>query len=149
MSMYFTFVGKSTMLKIIMGVETANEGYVEFGSGNIVPAYYAQNQVDTLDLDHTVLESVMDAASGEMSITDVRTLLGQFMFKGEDVQKKIRSLSGGEKARVALCRIMLTPANLLLMDEVLLINIIINLFFFTFPSLCSQLTIWISLRKRC
>jgi len=70
-----------------------------------------------LDLDKTVLEAVQADAPSDISFTDVRTLLGQFMFKGDDVDKKIRVLSGGEKGRVALCKMMLTPANLLLLDE--------------------------------
>ena len=72
---------------------------------------------DALDLDKTVLETVQADAPSDISFTDIRTLLGQFMFKGDDVDKKIRVLSGGEKGRVALCKMMLTPANLLLLDE--------------------------------
>lgn len=110
--------GKSTMLKIIMGIEHPKAGYAEYGSSAVIANYYAQNQADSLDLNSTVLECLAQAAPEDMSFTDLRALLGQFMFKGDDVNKLIRSLSGGEKARVALCRMMLTPANLLLLDEV-------------------------------
>lgn len=111
--------GKSTMMKIIMGLIEPQKGYTEICSPSVVSNYYAQNQADALDLDKTVLECVQENAPTDVSFTDVRSLLGQFMFKGDDVYKKIRVLSGGEKARVALCRMMLTPANLLLLDEVI------------------------------
>ena len=75
-------------------------------------------KADELDLEATVLEIVQQQAPSDYSLTDIRALLGQFMFKGDDVMKKIKVLSGGEKARVALCRMMLTEANLLLLDEV-------------------------------
>lgn len=110
--------GKSTMLRLIMGFENPREGYVELGGSNIVASYYAQNQADSLNLEDSVLDTLMNGAPEDMTATDVRGLLGQFMFKGDDVYKKIRSLSGGEKARVALCKMMLTPANLLVLDEV-------------------------------
>eukprot|EP01038_Epipyxis_sp_PR26KG_P004184 gene4184-5955_t len=109
--------GKSTMMKIIMGLETPQKGYAEFGSNSIVANYYAQNQADALDLTKTVLETVQEGCPPEYSFTEIRGLLGQFMFKGDDVYKKLSVLSGGEKARVALCKMMLTPANLLLLDE--------------------------------
>lgn len=111
--------GKSTLLRLIMGMETPKSGYVEYGSDNVVASYYAQSQADMLDLESSVLDSVANFAPEDMSITDIRGLLGQFMFKGDDVEKKIKMLSGGEKARVALCRMLLTPANLLILDEVL------------------------------
>jgi ATPase subunit of ABC transporter with duplicated ATPase domains len=109
--------GKSTLLRLIMGMETPKSGYVEYGSDNVVASYYAQSQADMLDLESSVLDSVANFAPEDMSITDIRGLLGQFMFKGDDVEKKIKMLSGGEKARVALCRMLLTPANLLILDE--------------------------------
>jgi ATP-binding cassette, subfamily F, member 3 len=109
--------GKSTMMKLIMGLETPKHGYAEFGSANVVANYYQQNQADAMDLDKTVLETVMEGAPTDYLLTDIRSLLGQFMFKGDDVDKKLRVLSGGEKARVALCRMMLTPANLLCLGK--------------------------------
>lgn len=109
--------GKSTMLKIIVGIETPKKGYSELASSSIICNYYAQNQADALDGELTVLEAVQQVAPSDVSLSDMRSLLGQFMFKGDDADKKIRVLSGGEKARVALCRMMLHPANLLLLDE--------------------------------
>jgi len=110
--------GKSTMMKIIMGLETPRSGYAEFGSSSVAPSYFAQNQADHLDMDKTVLETLQENSPPEYTFTELRALLGQFMFKGDDVDKKIGVLSGGEKARVALCKMMLEPSNLLLLDEV-------------------------------
>lgn len=110
--------GKSTMLRLIMGTEEPKTGFAEFGGNNVQANYFAQNQADAFDLDKTVLETVQEGAPNEYTFTEIRTLLGQFMFKGDDVDKKLRVLSGGEKARVALCKMMLTPSNLLLLDEV-------------------------------
>eukprot|EP00601_Ochromonadales_sp_CCMP2298_P001112 CAMPEP_0173191444 /NCGR_PEP_ID=MMETSP1141-20130122/12884_1 /TAXON_ID=483371 /ORGANISM="non described non described, Strain CCMP2298" /LENGTH=805 /DNA_ID=CAMNT_0014115625 /DNA_START=80 /DNA_END=2497 /DNA_ORIENTATION=- len=109
--------GKSTMMRILMGLEEPQGGFAEHGSMSVVANYYAQNQADALDLNMTVLETVQHNAPSSTSLTEVRTLLGQFMFKGDDADKKIGVLSGGEKARVALCKMMLEPANLLLLDE--------------------------------
>lgn len=109
--------GKSTLMRIIMGGEEPREGWSEFGSANVVSQYFQQNQADALDLDETVVEAVKKDAPLDFGLTEIRALLGQFMFKGDDVNKKIRVLSGGEKARVALCKMMLTPANLLCLDE--------------------------------
>ncbi len=109
--------GKSTMMRLIMGNEKPRDGWAEYGSANVVPVYFQQNQADAFDLDRTVLETVMEEAPSEITLTEIRALLGQFMFKNDDVDKKLRVLSGGEKARVALCRMMLTPANLLCLDE--------------------------------
>ena len=88
-------------------------GYAEFVGSNVDALYYQQNQADAMDLDRTVLETVMDGAPTDYMLTDIRALLGQFMFKGDDVNKVLKVLSGGEKARVALCKMMLTPANVL------------------------------------
>lgn len=109
--------GKSTLMRIIGGREEPKSGYAEYGNANVEANYFAQNQADEFDLDLSVLETLKQAAPADYSLTDIRTLLGQFMFKGDDVDKKLRVLSGGEKARVALCTMMLTPANLLLLDE--------------------------------
>lgn len=116
------FTGKSTMVKLILGDLRPTQGFCSLGSAGITINYYAQNQADTLDLSKTVLQTmhdVLDATAGVYKEEELRALLGQFMFKGDDVYKEVGVLSGGEKARVALCRMMLTPANLLILDEVL------------------------------
>lgn len=104
-------------MRLLMGVERPKSGYAEFGSNNVEATYFEQSQADTLDLEKTVLETVQMGAPSDISFTEIRGLLGQFMFKGDDVDKKLRYLSGGEKARVALCKMMLEPANLLMLDE--------------------------------
>ena len=78
--------------------------------------YYAQNQSDLLDESKTILQIIEDAAD-EQSRPRVRDMLGSFLFGGEAVEKKIKVLSGGERARVALCKLLLEPVNLLVMDE--------------------------------
>ena len=78
--------------------------------------YFEQNQADALDLDKTVLETIQGASNGQ-SYNELRALLGQFLFKGDAVDKKVVNLSGGEKARLSLCCMMLKPANLLILDE--------------------------------
>ena len=98
--------GKSTMLRLVLGAEEPKAGYSEFGGSNVFANYFAQNQADSFDLSRTVLETVQDGADSDFSLTEIRTLLSQFMFKGDDVNKKLEVLSGGEKARVALCRMM-------------------------------------------
>lgn len=111
--------GKSTMMRLLMKYEDPRKGYCDFGSTTVKANYFAQNQADALDLSLTVLETVQENCSPEVaSLADIRTLLGQFMFKGDDVYKKVGILSGGEKARVALCKMMLQPANVLMLDEV-------------------------------
>ena len=112
-----TLAGKSTFLRLLAGLEDPNCGYCEFNSNNVEYNYFEQSSADALDLEKTVIESVLDVVPSGYSITEVRTLLSQFMFKGDDVDKKIKVLSGGEKARVALCRMMLKPSNLLFLDE--------------------------------
>lgn len=107
--------GKSTFSKIIAEVEKATEGNLEIGY-NVKMAYYSQNQSDSLNSDETVFATIDNAATGEMRL-QVRSLLGMFLFSGEDVDKKVKMLSGGEKARLALARMMLEPANLLVLDE--------------------------------
>ena len=105
-------VGKSTLLKLVMGYLTPNSGDISLGR-DVEVAYYAQ-ELELLDLDKTILENVDNKAYGEK---EIRNILGSFLFKGVDVFKKASVLSPGEKARVALCKIMLTKANLLLLDE--------------------------------
>ncbi|MGE5456604.1 MAG: ribosomal protection-like ABC-F family protein [Ignavibacteriales bacterium] len=105
-------VGKSTLLKLIMGELKAKEGNIWFGSKTDI-AYYAQEQ-ELLNLDQTILENT---SSEEYTDKELRTILGSFLFHGDDVFKKVKILSPGEKARLSLCKIMLKKANLLLLDE--------------------------------
>ncbi len=107
--------GKSTMAKILAGVEPLTRGECAVGY-NVVRAYYAQQQAEALDPDKTVLETVEEIAVGEQR-TQLRSLLGAFLFQGDDVFKKVRVLSGGEKARLALAKMLLVPANVLILDE--------------------------------
>jgi ATP-binding cassette subfamily F protein 3 len=107
--------GKSTLLRILAGVLPFETG--ERGLGTQVAVhYYAQHQVDALDPDRTVLEE-MEAAAPDAMRTRLRTLLGSFLFSGDAVDKKVRVLSGGEKARLALARMLVRPAALLCLDE--------------------------------
>lgn len=107
--------GKSTLLRLVVGQEEPQEGACTLGS-SVVKQYFEQNQADALDLSKTVVETMMGASTTE-KYEDLRKLLGQFLFKGDAVEKSVSQLSGGEKARVALCKMMLTPANLLVLDE--------------------------------
>ena len=107
--------GKSTLLKMLAGVEKPSVGTFEYGP-NIKGAYYAQHQLETLDEKDTVYESIEKVALG-MKETQIRTYLGGFLFSGEEIEKKVKVLSGGEKARLALGRMLLDPSNLLLLDE--------------------------------
>ena len=106
--------GKSTLLRIIAGRETFT-GERKWGH-NIDAAFYAQHQLEALNLDHTILEE-MKAFGTQKTELELRTLLGCFLFGGDDVDKKIKVLSGGEKARVALAKTMVSRANFLLLDE--------------------------------
>ena len=105
-------VGKSTLLKLIVGKLKPNEGSIWYGSKTDI-AYYAQ-ELELLDDNKTILENVDTKGYSDK---DLRTLLGNFLFYGDDVFKKIRVLSPGEKARVTLCKIMLERANLFILDE--------------------------------
>lgn len=107
--------GKSTLLRLVVGQEDPVQGTCTLGS-RVVKQYFEQNQADALDLSKTVIETMMEASTTE-KYEDLRKLLGQFLFKGDAVEKSVEQLSGGEKARVALCKMMLTPANLLVLDE--------------------------------
>jgi ATP-binding cassette subfamily F protein 3 len=107
--------GKSTLLKILAGVLTFERGERSLGVG-ATTHYYAQHQLDALTPDRTVLEELAEAAP-ETGHTRLRTLLGSFLFSGDDVDKKVAVLSGGEKARLALARMLVRPASLLLLDE--------------------------------
>ncbi|HKK40245.1 MAG TPA: ABC-F family ATP-binding cassette domain-containing protein [Cryomorphaceae bacterium] len=107
-------VGKTTMTKVIAG-ETGYEGECELGY-NVDVGYYTQNQSDELPPNLTALEVIENEATGEYR-KKVRSLLGAFMFSGDDVFKKVKVLSGGEKARLALCKLMLHQYNFLILDE--------------------------------
>lgn len=107
--------GKSTLLKILAGVLPLQQGTRELGM-NVNVGYYSQQRVDMLDESRTVLHEAMDSPH-VASEQQVRTLLGSFLFGEEDVFKTIRVLSGGEKSRLALVKLLLDPPNLLLMDE--------------------------------
>ncbi|NDG52352.1 MAG: ABC transporter ATP-binding protein [Flavobacteriia bacterium] len=106
--------GKTTLAKIIVD-SIPFEGQVEYGH-QVKVGYYAQNQSELLDENKTILQVVEDAAD-EHSRPRVRDMLGSFLFSGDAAQKKIKVLSGGERARVALCKLLLEPVNLLIMDE--------------------------------
>lgn len=108
--------GKSTLLRLIMGMEQPTEGVVKLGQHNVIPGYFEQNQAEALDLEKTVMETIHDEVP-DWKNEDVRTLLGRFLFSGDTVFKKVAALSGGEKARLALAKMLLRPANLLILDE--------------------------------
>ncbi|HEU0032358.1 MAG TPA: ABC-F family ATP-binding cassette domain-containing protein [Kofleriaceae bacterium] len=107
--------GKTTLLRMIAGELPSDGGTIKIGSG-VEVGYYAQHHADTLDLTATVYE-VLQRHSPETPPARVRSILGAFMFSGDDVDKPVKVLSGGEKARVALARLLVKPGNLLLMDE--------------------------------
>jgi len=106
--------GKTTLSKIIAG-KTNCEGECKIGY-NVEIGYFEQQQAEALDGDKTVLQTIDDGATGEMRLK-VRSLLGAFLFSGEDVEKKVKVLSGGEKSRLAMAKLMLEPYNLLILDE--------------------------------
>ncbi|MFS8783822.1 ATP-binding cassette domain-containing protein [Synechococcus sp. R6-6] len=108
--------GKSTLLRLITGLEQPTEGSVKLGAHNVIPAYFEQNQAEALDLSKTVLDTIHDEVP-DWKNEEVRTLLGRFLFSGDAVFKKVAALSGGEKARLALAKMLLQPANLLILDE--------------------------------
>ncbi|OIR03682.1 putative ABC transporter ATP-binding protein YheS [mine drainage metagenome] len=110
--------GKSTLLKILAGVIPIQAGSVDFGS-NVKAGYFAQNRADTLDLKNTVLQEAMSMREENPAVTEqtARTLLGGFLFRKDDVFKPVSVLSGGERSRLALVKLLLAPPNLLLMDE--------------------------------
>jgi ATP-binding cassette subfamily F protein 3 len=107
--------GKSTMLKILAGVLTPQSGMRTLGH-NVKSGYYSQYRVEMLNPQRTVLEEGLDTPQ-RVTEQFVRTLLGSFLFRGDDVFKKVSVLSGGEKSRLALVKLLLDPPNLLLMDE--------------------------------
>ena len=107
--------GKSTLLKMIAGVLAPDAGEIEYGV-NVSLTYYAQHQLEKLDSSNTVFEELDHAAPG-WSISQVRSLLGAFLFKGDDVDKRVKVLSGGEKSRLALAKMHVAPDPLLCLDE--------------------------------
>ncbi|MFZ1749952.1 MAG: ABC-F family ATP-binding cassette domain-containing protein [Saprospiraceae bacterium] len=107
--------GKTTMAKIMAGLLPATGGHVETGS-NMYLSYYAQNQSELLDLKSTVLQVMEDKAPEEMR-SRVRNILGSFLFSGDDVEKKVSVLSGGERARLAMASLIMRPCNFLILDE--------------------------------
>src|ERR1022692_2621190 len=106
--------GKSTLLRIVAGTETF-EGERKWGH-NVEPSFYAQHQLEALDINNTVLEEMKGSGSGKTEL-ELRTLLGCFLFSGDDVEKKIKVLSGGETTRAALGKTIVSKANFLLLDE--------------------------------
>ncbi len=110
--------GKSTLLKILAGVLSIQGGERELGS-NVFTGYFAQNRIDNLKPELTVFENVMELRTNENQLTEqqARAILGAFLFRKDDVHKPIGVLSGGEKSRLALARLLVKPPNLLLMDE--------------------------------
>jgi len=110
--------GKSTLLKILAGVLPIQGGTREYGD-NVRAGYFAQNRVENLNPKHTVFEEAMDARNQNIEVTEqlARTILGGLLFRKDDVFKRVSVLSGGEKSRLALAKLLLAPPNLLLMDE--------------------------------
>jgi ATP-binding cassette, subfamily F, member 3 len=107
--------GKSTLLKLLAGVIEYDKGDIVLGT-NVTRAYFAQHQIETLNGRHTVLESLEEVA-GSMPRTRKQSILGAFLFSGDDVQKKVAVLSGGERSRLSLARMLAFPAPFLLLDE--------------------------------
>jgi len=106
--------GKSTFIKAIVN-EIPFDGVIKLGH-NVQLGYFAQNQAEYLDGEKTLLDTMLDAAN-DTNRMKVRDMLGAFLFRGDDVEKKVKVLSGGERNRLALCRLLLQPINVLLMDE--------------------------------
>ncbi|MDD5434230.1 MAG: ABC-F family ATP-binding cassette domain-containing protein [Nitrospira sp.] len=107
--------GKSTLLKLLAGVITFENGERKLGH-NVTIAYYAQHQLELLNPKNTILEEITQAAPMEEQ-SYLRSILGRFLFSGDDAKKKVAILSGGEKSRLALAKMLIRPANLLLLDE--------------------------------
>ena len=107
--------GKSTLMKLALGFETPDAGKIELGQ-NVTSAYYAQHQLETLNESNTVMREMDEAAPGWTS-PDERRLLGAFLFHGDDVEKRVGVLSGGERARLALAKMLVAPDPLLCLDE--------------------------------
>ncbi len=107
--------GKTTLLKLLTGQATPSQGRVKLGHGVMV-GYYAQLQAESLNLNRTIIQELEEVAP-EMPVSQVRGIAGAFLFTGDQVEKKCGVLSGGEKARVALAKLLLSPSNFLILDE--------------------------------
>ena len=107
--------GKSTLLRIIAGVENFSQGERKWGH-NVDESFYAQHQLEALNVNNTILDEMKECGS-QMNDLELRGLLGCFLFSGDDADKKIKILSGGEKARVALAKVIVSKANFLMLDE--------------------------------
>ena len=107
--------GKTTLLRMMAGEISYDKGHIKIGGG-VEVGYYAQHHAETLDMDSTIYE-IVQRASPESSPAKIRGMCGAFMFSGDDVDKKARVLSGGERARVALAKLCIAPGTLMLMDE--------------------------------
>eukprot|EP00250_Pteridium_aquilinum_P012312 c20648_g1_i2 orf=546-2696(+) len=108
--------GKSTLLRLLMGMEEPTGGEIQLGEHRVIPNYFEQNQAEVLDLEKSVLQTVVEAAE-DWNLNDIKGLLGRCNFKAEMLDRKVAFLSGGEKARLALCKFMVTPSTLLVLDE--------------------------------
>jgi ATP-binding cassette subfamily F protein 3 len=107
--------GKSTLMRILAGLEKHDSGRIKFGH-NVSTSYFGQHQAQELAPDFTALQT-LSLVAGDMTVTEIRSLLGAFLFRGDEVDKKVQVLSGGEKSRLALAKMIVQPANLLLLDE--------------------------------
>ena len=107
--------GKTTMARMLLGELKQSEGTIKLGA-NVNIGYYAQNQDDLMDGEFTVFDTLDRVAVGDIR-TRLRDILGAFLFRGEDIDKKVKVLSGGERSRLAMARLMLEPYNLLILDE--------------------------------
>ena len=107
--------GKSTLVKCIMGEITDYTGKLTLGH-NVQIGYFAQNQASLLDEELTVFQTVDDVTPSELK-SNTKNLLGAFMFSGDDIDKKVKVLSGGERTRLAMIKLLLQPVNLLILDE--------------------------------
>jgi ATP-binding cassette subfamily F protein 3 len=107
--------GKSTLMRLVAGTETPTEGKHQLGH-NVIMSFYAQHQLESLTLDNEILQEMSEAGSKRNDM-ELRSVLGSFLFTGEEVFKKIKVLSGGEKSRVALAKTLISEANFLLLDE--------------------------------
>ena len=108
--------GKSTLLKVLANLVPIEDGSRELGH-NVSVGYFSQQRVEVLNLERTVVDEAMENTDSSVHEQDARTLLGAFLFRGDDVFKKVKVLSGGEKSRLALVKLLLSPPNFLLLDE--------------------------------